>query len=93
MEHPIDWLVIEATPEQDFKLEREAREILSSEDHERVAEFCASLHRQSWAKDQIIKNCIGKIGDLEGQIIKEEMSRPSLRRFVRKVFRYLFSED
>jgi len=93
MKSELDWLCIEATPEEDFKIEREAREILGSDDHKKVAEFCANLHRQNWAKDQIIKNCIGKIGDLEGLIIKEDLNRPSLRRFVRKVLRYLFSED
>ena len=73
MDEPfLDFLVIEKNPEQEFMLEWDTRQLLKCEDREELASICANLYQQNWAKDQIIKNCLGRIGELEGQAIKNK---------------------
>ncbi len=72
--------------EQELKLELQERAILLSDDHRENAALCASLWRQNWYKDEILKNCLGRIGDLEGQLVYMELqqSRPWWRRLFSK---------
>ncbi len=78
MEEPfLDFLVIEKNPEQEFRLEWDTRQLLKCEDREELASICVNLYQQNWAKDQIIKNCLGRIGELEGQSIKMELASES----------------
>tara|TARA_Y100001963_G_scaffold83146_1_gene115247 strand:+ start:499 stop:768 length:270 start_codon:yes stop_codon:yes gene_type:complete len=84
--HFLDFLVIERSPEQDFKLEWDTRQILSCENREELAEMCVSLYQQNWAKDQIIANCLVRIGELEGQSVKMdlELNRPWWKKFLKR---------
>ena len=74
--------------EQELKLEVEERAILVSDDHKETAELCASLWRQNWYKDQVLKNCLGRIGELEGKIVQMELRNSSScwQRLLKKVF-------
>ena len=84
----VDWLIVEPSLEQELKLELEERAILISDDHQETANLCASLWRQNWYKDEILKNCLGKIGELEGKLVHMEMERSNScwKRLLRKVF-------
>ena len=75
--------------EQELKLEVEERAILVSDDHKETAELCASLWRQNWYKDEVLKNCLGRIGELEGKIVQMEFRNSSScwKRLLKKVFR------
>ena len=75
--------------EQELKLELQERAILLSDDHKETANLCASLWRQNWYKDEVLKNCLGKIGELEGKIVQMELqnSSPCWKRLLKKVFR------
>ena len=75
--------------EQELKLEVEERAILVSDDHKETAELCASLWRQNWYKDEVLKNCLGRIGELEGKIVQMELRNSSScwKRLLKKVFR------
>ncbi len=82
----LDFLVIERSPEQEFMIEWDTRQILSCEDRQELASMCANLYQQNWAKDQIIKNCLGRIGELEGQAIKIELDneRPWWKKLLKR---------
>ena len=82
----LDFLIIEKSPEQEFMLEWDTRQLLKCEDREELASICVNLYQQNWAKDQIIKNCLGRIGDLEGHSIKMQLDkeRPWWRRILKR---------
>ena len=83
----LNWLAIEQTTESELKLELETREILHTEDLKEVRWFCATLYKENWAKDQVIKNCLGRIGELEAQIVFNEMEQEKscFTKLLRKV--------
>tara|TARA_R100001463_G_scaffold132034_1_gene192405 strand:- start:106 stop:435 length:330 start_codon:yes stop_codon:yes gene_type:complete len=84
----VDWLIVQPSMEQELKLEVEERAILVSDDHKETAELCASLWRQNWYKDEVLKNCLGRIGELEGKIVQMELRNSSScwKRLLKKVF-------
>ena len=84
----VDWLIVEPSLEQELKLELEERAILISDDHKETAMLCASLWRQNWYKDEILKNCLGRIGELEGKLVQMELesSNSCWKRLLKKVF-------
>ena len=84
----VDWLIVQPSMEQELKLEVEERAILVSDDHKETAELCASLWRQNWYKDEVLKNCLGRIGELEGKIVQMELQNSSScwKRLLKKVF-------
>ena len=84
----VDWLIVQPSMEQELKLEVEERAILVSDNHKETAELCASLWRQNWYKDEVLKNCLGRIGELEGKIVQMELqnSSPCWKRLLKKVF-------
>jgi len=77
----LNWLSLEQTKEEEFQMEVDTREILNSDDQEEVKRLCATLYKENWAKDQLIKSCLGRIGELEGIIIKNR------NNFIKKLFR------
>jgi len=70
-----DWLSITETYEDQFYLEIQARMILEMKDPEYLQELAINYQRQNWEKDEVIKNCIEKIGDLETEIIKISLKK------------------
>ena len=88
-ENPLlNWLAVEHTTESELRLELETREILNTENLKEVRWFCASLYKENWAKDQVIKNCLGRIGELEAQLVISQMDREQscFTKLLRKVF-------
>ena len=83
----LDFLIIEKSPEQEFMLEWDTRQLLKCEDREELAAICVNLYQQNWAKDQIIKNCLGRIGELEAQLVISQMDREQscFMKLLRKV--------
>ena len=84
----VDWLIVQPSMEQELKLEVEERAILVSDNHKETAELCASLWRQNWYKDEVLKNCLGRIGELEGKLVHMEMQKSNScwQRLLKKVF-------
>ena len=85
----LNWLAIRPTPESELRLELESREILNSENVQEVKFLCASLYKENWAKDQLIKSCLARIGELEGQLIvcRRQKRKLFLLTLFRKVLR------
>lgn len=85
-----DWLVVDPTLEQELLVEANTREIMQCEDNDELSYMAASLWKSNYYKDQIIKNCIGKIGETEARLIQYEMkeereqARPWWLNFLRK---------
>jgi hypothetical protein len=83
----LNWLVVKHTTESELRLELETREILNTENLKEVRWFCASLYKENWAKDQVIKNCLGRIGELEAQlvVIQMDQEKSCFTKLLRKV--------
>tara|TARA_B100000131_G_scaffold275362_1_gene277945 strand:- start:329 stop:601 length:273 start_codon:yes stop_codon:yes gene_type:complete len=79
------WLSLKQTKEEEFRIEVETREILNSEDVEEIRLLCATLYKENWAKDQILKSCLGRIGELEGKLLIRGIGRKPL--WIKKLFR------
>ena len=70
-----DWLTITETLEDQLYLEIQARMILEMTDPEYLQDLAINYQRQNWQKDEVIKNCIAKIGDLETELIKISLKK------------------
>ena len=79
----LNWLSLKQTKEEEFQMEVDTRDILNSEDLEEVRRLCATLYKENWAKDQLLKSCLGRIGELEGIIIRNRKNN----FFIKKLFR------
>jgi len=79
------WLVVEPTLEQELKLESDCRSILQDQNNEQVAKFCTILQRKTWVQEQIIKQSIAKICELEAKLacLEIKSERPWWRKFLR----------
>ncbi len=83
------WMIVEPSLEQEFKLESEANAIKEDDQHEEIAELCARLSKQNWYQQQLIKQAAEHIMHLEAQIacmdlISEIPDAPWWRRLFRK---------
>ena len=70
-----DWLTITETLEDQLYLEIQARMILEMTDPEYLQDLAINYQRQNWQKDEVIKNFIAKIGDLETELIKISLKK------------------
>ncbi len=71
-----DWLVVEPTLEEELQLETDARAVLEDENHKEIALLCSTLLKQNWYQQKIIKQSIGRIGELEAMIACMEPPPP-----------------
>lgn len=79
----LNWLSIKQTQEEEFQMEVDTREILNSDNLEEIRLFCATLYKENWAKDQLLKSCLGRIGELEGIIIKNRKNNFLIKKLFR----------
>ena len=70
-----DWLTITETIEDQLYLEIQARMLAEITDFDYLLDIAVNYQRQNWQKDEIIKNCIAKIGDLETELIKISLKK------------------
>ena len=69
------WLQNRPELEEELKIEVELREILNEPTFLELKFLVAALYKENWIKDHLIKNCLGHIGTLEGElysIMKEQ---------------------
>jgi len=59
------WMVINPSLQQELELERSIRCIAAHEDTAKVRTLCASLMRQNWFQQQLIRQATGHIAKLE----------------------------
>ena len=83
-----DWLTITETLEDQLYLEIQARMLAEITDFDYLLDVAVNYQRQNWQKDEIIKNCIAKIGDLETELIKVSLKkeREEDKSKIKKVF-------
>jgi hypothetical protein len=60
-----EWMVITPSLQQELELERSIRCIAGHEDTAKVRTLCASLMRQNWFQQQLIRQATGHIAKLE----------------------------
>tara|TARA_R100000781_G_C4030364_1_gene110383 strand:+ start:333 stop:596 length:264 start_codon:yes stop_codon:yes gene_type:complete len=71
-----DWMVVEPSLEQELQLETDARAIIEDDDHKEIAKLCATLSKQNWYQQQIIKQSVGRISELEAMLACMEPVSP-----------------
>ncbi len=67
-----DWLVVELSLEQQLMIEAGTRELKSQKPDEELADIAVALLQQNMVQGQMIKQCVGKIAELEAKIICQE---------------------
>ena len=63
------WLVVEPSLEQELQLETDSRAVLEDDDHESIALLCSTLLKQNWYQQQVIKQSVERICELEAKLI------------------------
>ena len=64
-----DWMVVQPPLEIELQLEREARATVQDDNHKEIAQLCATLSKQNWYQQQLIKQCVEKIAELEAILV------------------------
>ena len=80
-----DWMVVQPPLEIELQLEKEARAIIQDDDHEQIAQLCATLSKQNWYQQQLIKQCVGKIGELEAELVCLEVRKEKKEMWWHKI--------
>lgn len=82
-----DWMVVNLSLEDELQLERDSRQVLTHHDHEQVAQLCAQLMKQNHHQQQLLKQAVGRITELESEafantleVIQQSAERPFWRR-------------
>ena len=75
-----DLVTITETLESELYLNVQARMIFEIKDMDYLQEVAINYQRQNWEKDEVIKNCIEKIGDLESELIKISLAQERLEK-------------
>lgn len=65
----MDELLVKPTLEEELLIEKKAREILSSDNHEDIARLAVALMKQTWAQGQVLTHAFDKIHRLEAKIV------------------------
>lgn len=60
-----EWMVINPSLQQELELEKTIRCITAHDDGDKVRQLCASLLRQNWFQQQLIRQATGHIAKLE----------------------------
>lgn len=88
-----DWMVIQPSIEQEFKLESEAQAIRADDEHEEIAELCARLSKQNWYQQELIKQATQHIMELEARIACLDLVDEVIKKESRPWWRAMFSGD
>jgi hypothetical protein len=67
-----DWMVVDLTLEEQLQLEREARSVLSHDDHTEIAALCAQLVKQTHYQQILLNQAVGRITELEAESFLHE---------------------
>jgi len=76
-----DWMVVNLSLEEQLQLEREARSVLSHDDHDQIAELCAQLIKQTHYQQTLLNQAVGRITALEAEgFLRESLEVEQSRR-------------
>ena len=62
---PKSWMLYEVPLTQELQLETAIREVAAHEDKEKIRDLCTSLMRQNFHQEQLLRNAIHHISQLE----------------------------
>lgn len=60
-----EWMVINPSLQEELELEKTIRCVTANGDDDKVRQLCASLLRQNWFQQQLIRQATGHIAKLE----------------------------
>ena len=67
-----DWLVVELSLEQQLMIEAGTRELQNQKPDEEMIDVAVALLKQNMIQSQMIKQCVGKIAELEAKIVCQD---------------------
>ena len=73
-----EWMVVNPSLQQQLELEKTVRDVTSYHDTEKVRSLCASLMRQNYYQQQLIRQATGHIARLEMEDFLSSSKRPRL---------------
>lgn len=74
-----DWMVVELSLEDELQLEREARAILSHDDHSEIARLCSTLVKQARYQQILLTQAVDRITELETKSFVEELDKETFK--------------
>ena len=63
-----DWMVVNQSLEEELELERQVRDIESCRDLSALQSACGALTRQRWHHQQLLKQAVGRIAELDATV-------------------------
>ena len=88
-----EWMVVNPSLEQEFKLESEATAIREDDEHKEIAELCARLSKQNWYQQQLIKQATEHIMELEAQLACTELLEEIMEEGKKPWWQKLFKKE
>lgn len=85
-----DWMVVNLSLEEQLQLERQARAVLSHDDHKEIAELCFQLVKQTHYQQILLKQAVGRVTELETQsflLEAAEIEQQGRRAWWRRLWR------
>ncbi len=88
-----EWMVVRPSLEQELELEKDSRAILEDDNHEEIAKLCSVFSKQNWYLNEVLKQSVGRICELEAQVacLEFDMTQkvPDKKPWWKRVFRLL----
>lgn len=81
-----EWMVVNPSLQQQLELEKTVRDVTSHHDADKVRSLCASLMRQNYYHQLLIRQATGHIARLELEGFLSSCERPG---FVERLFPWL----
>ena len=79
----------EAPPELKLSVEMRCREIMKSDDYDNIKRYCTHLIRHQMEQDVFLASMLGRLVELEANLVVKEVRKKKKTNIIIKFFRIL----
>jgi len=79
----------EAPPELKLSVEMRCREIMASNDTDNIKRYCTHLIRHQMEQDVFLASMLGRLVELEANLVVKEVRKKKKTNIIKKFFRIL----
>jgi len=79
----------EAPPELKLSVEMRCREIMKSDDYDNIKRYCTHLIRHQLEQDVFLASMLGRLVELEANLVVKEVRKKKKTNIIKKFFRIL----
>jgi len=79
----------EAPPELKLSVEMRCREIMKSDDYDNIKRYCTHLIRHQMEQDVFLASMLGRLVELEANLVVKEVRKKKKTKIIKKFFRIL----